>query len=142
MPESLTNLPGRDDVLSINETEVGEEWRSSNGQVRLTMTEQLWAPIRALLFADPSFKNSTAHRYTYAARNIFNTATLDIRTAEGLRTAPAIQRGDSELFESMRERRKLTLEEIKTTEEEILELFENAAARHRNGQQAHREEQR
>ncbi len=141
MPESLTNLPGRDDVLSINETEVGEEWRSSNGQVRLTMTEQLWAPIRAILFADPSFRESRADRFTYVARSIFNTASLDIRTAEGLRTAPAIQRGISELFESMRERRKLTLDEAQATEEEILELFENAAVRHGNGQQSHIEEQ-
>ena len=141
MPESLTNLPGRDDVLSINETEVGEEWRSSNGEVRLTMTEQLWAPVRALLFVDPSFIEARADRFTYVARNIFNSATLDIRTAEGLRTSPVIQRGISELFESMGEGRKLTFEEIKTTEEEILELFEDAAARHRNGQQSHIEEQ-
>ena len=141
MSESLTNLPGRDDVLSINDTEVGDEWRSPNGQVRLTMTQQLWAPIRALLLTDQSFKNFTAHRFTYAARNIFNSATLDIRTAEGLRTSPVIQRGISELFESMGEGRKLTFEEIKTTEEEILELFEDAAARHRNGQQPHIEEQ-
>ena len=93
MPEALTNLPGRDDVLSINETEVGEEWRSPNGEVRLTMTEQLWAPIRALMFADPSFRASRADRFTYVARSIFNSASLDIRTAEGLRTAPTIQRG-------------------------------------------------
>ena len=99
MSESLTNLPGRDDVLSINDTEVGDEWRSPNGQVRLTMSQQLWAPIRALLLTDQSFKNFTAHRFTYAARNIFNSATLDIRTAEGLRTSPVIQRGISELFE-------------------------------------------
>ena len=141
MPESLTNLPGRDDVLSINETEVGDEWRSPNGQVRLTMTQQLWAPIRALMFADPSFRASRADHFTYVARSIFNTASLDIRTAEGLRTAPAIQRGISELFESMREGRKLTLEEIKTTEEKILELFENAAVGHGSGQESHIEEQ-
>lgn len=141
MSESLTNLPGRDDVLSINDTEVGDEWRSPNGQVRLTMTQQLWAPIRALLLTDQSFKNFTTHRFTNAARNIFNSATLDIRTAEGLRTSPVIQRGISELFESMREGRKLTFDEIKTTEEEILELFEDAAVRHGNGQQSHIEEQ-
>jgi hypothetical protein len=141
MSESLTNLPGRDDVLSINDTEVGDEWRSPNGQVRLTMTQQLWAPIRALLFTDQSFKNFTAHRFTYAARNIFNSATLDIRTAEGLRISPVIQRGISELFESMREGRKLTFDEIKTTEEEILELFEDAASRHGNGQESHIGEQ-
>ena len=141
MPESLTNLPGRDDVLSINDTEVGEEWRSHNGQVRLTMTQQLWAPIRALLLSDSSVKEFMAHRFTYAARNIFNSATLDIRTAEGLRTSPVIQRGISELFESIREGRKLTFDEIKATEEEILELFEDAAVRHRNGQQSHIEKQ-
>ena len=141
MSESLTNLPGRDDVLSINDTEVGDEWSSPNGQVRLTMTQQLWAPIRALLLTDQSFKNFTARRFTYAARNIFNSATLDIRTAEGLRTSPVIQRGISELFESMREGRKLTFDEIKTTEEEILELFEDAASRHGNGQESHIGEQ-
>ena len=141
MSESLTNLPGRDDVLSINDTEVGDEWSSPNGQVRLTMTQQLWAPIRALLLTDQSFKKFTARRFTYAARNIFNSATLDIRTAEGLRTSPVIKRGISKLFESMREGRKLTFDEIKTTEEEILELFEDAASRHGNGQESHIGEQ-
>ena len=141
MPEALTNLPGRDDVLSINETEVGEEWRSPNGEVRLTMTEQLWAPIRALMFADPSFRASRTDRFTYVARSIFNSASLDIRTAEGLRTAPTIHRGISELFESMRKGRKLTLDEVQATEEGILELFESAAVRHSNGQQSHIEKQ-
>tara|TARA_Y100001954_G_scaffold216283_1_gene247336 strand:+ start:100 stop:666 length:567 start_codon:yes stop_codon:yes gene_type:complete len=41
----------------------------------------------------------------------------------------------------MRERRKLTFDEIKTTEEEILELFEDAAVRHGNGQRSNIEEQ-
>ena len=141
MSESLTNLPGRDDVLSINDTEVGDEWLSPKGQVRLTMTQQLWAPIRALMFADPSFRASRADRFTYVAKSIFNSASLDIRTAEGLRTAPAIQRGIGELFKSIREGRKLTLDEVQATEEEILELFEDAAVRHGNGQESNIEEQ-
>ena len=88
-------------------------WRSSNGKVRLTMTEQLWAPIRALLFADPHSESQERTASPMSRRSIFNTASLDIRTAEGLRTAPAIQRGISELFESMRVGRKLTLDEFK-----------------------------